>query len=114
MLTIKNIDRIKHKCIQFGGETWTIAGVKESELLDGDYYQFSIHSFFGNKNVHIFLNRETKGEKQKEQEYYHYEGRGEYYELFNSWGEDMVTINKELLSREGLLMFMQKMLETIK
>jgi len=114
MLIIKNIDRIKHKCIQFGGETWMIAGVKEVDLLDGKFYQFSIQSFFSNKLVYIFLNRETKGEKQKEQTYHHFESRGEYYELVNSWNEDMVTINKELLSREGLLMFMQKMLETIK
>jgi hypothetical protein len=114
MLIIENIHRIRHKIIKIGGETWTIDEVKPVNLLDGDYYQFNIHSFFGNKMVHIFLNRETKGEKQKEQEYYHYEGRDEYYELTNSWNRDVVTINKELLSKEGLLMFMQKLLETIK
>ena len=114
MLNIENIYKIRHKTIQIGGETWTIDEVKDVSLLDGNYYQFSIHSFFGNRMVHIFLNRETKGEKQKEQTYHHFESRGEYYELVNSWNEDMVTINKELLSIPGLLLFMEKMLETIK
>jgi hypothetical protein len=114
MLNIENIYKIRHKTIEIGGETWTIGNFKEVDLLDGNYYQFDIHSFFSDRLVHIFLNRETKGEKQPEQTYYHFESRGEYYELINNWNEDKITINKELLSREGLLMFMQHMLETIK
>jgi len=114
MLNIQNIFRIRHKTIQIGGETWTIDNALELDLLDGNYYQFSIHSFFNNQMVYIFLNRETKGEKQKEQIYNHFERRGEHYELTNSWNTDMVTINKELLSIPGLLLFMQHMLETIK
>lgn len=114
MLNIENIFKIRHKTIQIGGETWTIDEVKDVNLLDGNYYQFNIYSFFDNRMVHIFLNRETKGEKRPEQTYYHFESRGEYYELINDWNEDKVTINRELLSREGLLLFMEKMLETIK
>ena len=114
MLNIQNIFRIRHKTIQIGGETWTIDAVNPVDLLDGNYYQFSIHSFFNNQMVYIFLNREMKGEKQPVQTYYHFESRGEYYELTNSWNTDVVTINRDLLSREGLLLFMQHMLETIK
>lgn len=114
MLNIENIYKIRHKTIEIGGETWTIGNFKEVDLLDGNYYQFDIHSFFSDRLVHIFLNRETKGEKQHEQTYYHFESRGEYYELINNWNEDKITINRDLLSREGLLMFMGKMLETIK
>ena len=114
MLNIQNIFRIRHKTIQIGGETWTIDEALEVDLLDGKYYQFSIHSFFNNQMVYIFLNREMKGEKQPVQTYNHFERRGEHYELTNSWNADMVTINKELLSIPGLLLFMQHMLETVK
>jgi hypothetical protein len=114
MLNIQNIHKIRHETIQIKGEVWTIGNIKAVDLLDGNYYQFDIHSFFSDRLVHIFLNRETKGEKQPEQTYYHFESRGEYYELINNWNEDKITINRELLSREGLLMFMEKMLETIK
>lgn len=115
MLVIENIHKLRHEIVFDGkGEDWQVGDIKEVGLLDGHYYQFTIHSLFSNNKVHIFLNREKKGEKLKEQVYYHYESRGEYYELVNSWNADIVTINRELLFPEGLIMFMGKMIETIK
>lgn len=116
MLVIENIHKLRHEILGAKGIEWQyqIDAIKEVGLLDGQYYQFTIFSLNSNKKVHIFLNREKKGEKQKEQTYYHFESRGEYYELVNSWNTDIVTINRELLFPEGLILFMQKMLETIK
>ena len=113
MLVIENIHKLRHEKVYIKGIEWQVGDIKEVGLLDGNYYQFTIHSLNSNKSVHIFLNRETKGEKQKEQEYYHYESRGEYYELVNSWNADIVTINRELLVPQGLMMFFRKMLKTI-
>ena len=113
MLVIENIHKLRHEKVYIKGIEWQVGDIKEVGLLDGHYYQFTIHSLNSNKSVHIFLNRETKGEKQKEQEYYHYESRGEYYELVNSWNADIVTINRELLVPQGLMMFFRKMLKTI-
>jgi hypothetical protein len=114
MLVIENIHKLRHEMVHVKGIEWQVGDIREVGLLDGNYYQFTIHSLNSNKSVHIFLNREKKGEKQKEQEYYHYESRGEYYELVNSWNVDKVTINRELLSTKGLMMFIGKILETIK
>jgi len=115
MLIIENIYKLRHEMVFDGkGEHWQVDNIKEVGLLDGNFYQFKIYSLHSNKCVYIFLNREKKGQKQEEQDYFHFESRGEYYELVNSWNEDMVTINRELLIPGGLMMFIGKMLETIK
>jgi hypothetical protein len=115
MLVIENIHKLRHEIVDVKGieRQYQIDDIKEVGLLDGYFYQFTIFSLNSNKKVHIFLNREKKGEKPPVQTYYHYQHRGEYYELTNSWNKDMVTINRDLVIKDGILMFMQKMLETI-
>ena len=114
MLVIQNIERIKDKIVKLQPDIWTVAKVQSVNLLEGQYYQFDIQSNTDSRIVHIWLNRETKGEKRKEQTYYHFEGGGEYYELITNWDESVVRINREFLSPEGLLMFIRNEFETIK